>query len=163
MTDEFKNGRKRSYPSDLPAGDSIENPIEIPDDLASKHDLNSTAKTSVPTLPDTALARSIYNEFMTPNNTFKSSVARTERLDRFNRYNRTSPQPTKPKSAPPVIKREETDVEDMNNNAVEDSLDGMVKEMRELLLDHRKTPPLVQPSTPPVCMHMYAHRVYDPH
>ena len=98
---------------------------------------------------------------MTPNNTFKSSVTRTDRLDRFNRYNRSSPQPTKPKSAP-VIKKEETDVED-TNNAVEDSLDGMVKEMRELLLDHRKTPPLVQPSTPQVCSQTSAHRVENPH
>jgi hypothetical protein len=86
---------------------------------------------------------------MTPNNTFKSSVTRTDRLDRFNRYNRTSPQPTRPIFAP-VIKKEETDVED-TNNAAEDSLDGMVKEMRELLLDHRKSSPSVQPSTPPVC------------
>ncbi|KAI8578229.1 hypothetical protein K450DRAFT_247854 [Umbelopsis ramanniana AG] len=98
---------------------------------------------------------------MTPNNTFKSSVARTERLDRFNRYNRTSPQPARPISAP-VIKREETDVEDTNNNTVEDSLDGMVKEMRELLLDHRKTPPIVQPSTPPsrVSPSIYKKTIY---
>lgn len=94
---------------------------------------------------------------MTPNNTFKGSVTRKDRLDRFNRYNRTSPQPTQPKSAP-VIKKEETDVED-TNNAAEDSLDGMVKEMRELLLDHRKTPPLVQPSTPQVYIQTEIHRV----
>ncbi|KAH8550341.1 hypothetical protein BGW37DRAFT_81851 [Umbelopsis sp. PMI_123] len=146
MTVDLKNGRKRSYPSDLP-GDSIDNPIEIPDDPIRKQDQTCSAKVKVHTMPDTALARSIYNEFMTPSNTYKSPISRTDRIDRFNRYNGTPQQPTKSIYASP-IKTEEHDVKD-TSTAVEDSLDAMVKEMRELLLDHRKSPPLVQSRTPP--------------
>lgn len=37
---------------------------------------------------------------------------------------------------------------DEKTNVVEDSLDAMVKEMKELLLDHRKPSTPVQPRTP---------------
>ncbi|GAB5588516.1 Sentrin-specific protease 2 [Umbelopsis nana] len=142
-------------------GDSIENPIEIPDDVITKEDQGSARAAYV---PDTTLARSIYDQFYSPTSTFKSTHTHThtraERSDRFNRYNRgvLLPQPTK--VFPPVYEPKVEDG-DEKTNVVEDSLDAMVKEMKELLLDHRKPSTPVQPRTPErLSPTPYKHSIY---
>jgi hypothetical protein len=88
------------------------------------------------------LARSIYDEFYSPKSTFKPAVSKNDRPNRYSRFNAGSPQ-TSP-AMPKAIKVEPVEEQD---SFVEDSLDAMVKEIRDLLLDNRKSPVSVAQQT----------------
>lgn len=62
-------------------------------------------------------------------------MAKNERPNRYSRFNTASPQPLT--AMPKAIKAEPVEEKD---SFVEDSLDAMVKEIRDLLLDNRKSP-----------------------
>lgn len=79
---------------------------------------------------------------------------RAERPDRFNRYNRDLVQPQPTKVRLPVYNSKQTEDAEEKTSVVEDSLDAMVREMKELLLDHRKSSTPLQPRTPPVSHQM---------
>lgn len=63
-------------------------------------------------------------------------MTKNERPNRYSRFNTGSPQPLL--TMPKPIKAEPAD--DETDSFVEDSLDAMVKEIRDLLLDNRKSP-----------------------